>query len=186
MKKNFLFTTLLAAILLAACGKDTKEIIDAVTDRASIPKLHATDITTVVSDSGITRYRVSAPVWDAYDKANPPYWEFPDGIHFERFNEDFDVDANIEANYAHFNERDQLWELRGEVKATNLEGSLFETELLYWDQRNEKVYSDTLIVVTEANGRVITGRHGFESNQNLTKYTIRNSEAVLPVDEERE
>jgi hypothetical protein len=67
-----------------------------------------------------------------------------------------------------------------------VKGSLFETELLFWDQRSERIHTDSLIVITEENGRVIIGKNGFESNQALTKYTIRNSQAILPVEEEDE
>ena len=166
------------------CKRDTKEIIAAVEDRTVIPKLHATDITTIVSDSGITRYRVSASTWDVYDKASAPYWEFIDGILLECFDEDLSVNENIRGNYAHYDERNKIWTLRGSVKATNVEEKLFETELLFWNQQTERIYTDSLITITEPNGRVIIGNNGFNSNQDFTKYDIFNSNAVLPVDEE--
>ena len=179
-----IFFTIIAMFFLSlSCKRDTKEIIGAVENRSTIPKMQATDVITVISDSGITRYRISAPAWDVYDKATTPYWEFVDGIHLERFDKDLLVDANIHSKYAHYNEREQVWTLKEEVKAINMEGSLFETELLTWDQRKESVYTDSLITITETNGRVITGKNGIESNQSLTKYTIRNSQAVLPVED---
>jgi len=156
--------------------------MDAVVDRSTLPKLHATEITTVISDSGITRYRISSPRWDVYDKASQPYWEFPNGIHFERFDLNLKVDANIHSQYARFDENEQLWELRGKVKATNLQGELFETEHLFWNQREERIYSDTLIRVTQAS-HIITGL-GFESNQSMSRYSIRKPQGIFPVNEE--
>ncbi len=164
-----------------ACNNEKPETIGAVVDRSTLPKLHATEITTVISDSGITRYRISAPCWNVYDKASQPYWEFPNGIHFERFDLNLKVDANIHSQYAKFDENRQLWELKGKVRATNIRGELFETEQLFWDQRGERIYSDSLIKITKVN-QIITGI-GFESNQSMTQYTIRLPQGVFPVDE---
>ena len=56
---------------------------------------------------------------------NQPYWEFPQGIHFERFDLNLKVDANIHSEYAKFNENEQLWELRKNVKMTNITRTTF-------------------------------------------------------------
>lgn len=178
--KSGLFTMLIFLSIMA-CSNDKPEKIRAVVDRSKLPRLHATEITTVVSDSGITRYRISTCRWDIYDRAMPPYWEFPKGIHLERFDQLLKVDANIHSLYAKFNENEQLWELKGKVKAINLQGEQFETEKLYWNQRQERIYSDTLVKITQAT-RIITGI-GFESNQTLTKYLIKRPQGIFPVTE---
>jgi LPS export ABC transporter protein LptC len=167
-------------LFLAACSKSDAERIDAVTDRSMTPQLHAENITTLISDSGITRYRINAALWDVYDKAEEPYWEFPLGIYFERFAPDLTVDANIESDYAKYFEKKQLWELKGNVKATNLQGERFESEIMYWDQKNERIYSDTTIVVHRE--KYIINATGFESNQTLTQYDFYKTTGIIYVD----
>jgi len=176
-----ILTVVVVLFIIVACSNDKPEKISAVVDRSKLPKLHATEITTVISDSGITRYRISAPRWDVYDRASQPYWLFPNGIHFERFDQNLKVDANIHSKFAKFKENEQLWELRGKVKMTNIQGELFETEQLFWNQREERFYSDSLIKITQAT-HIITGI-GFESNQTMTHYTIKKPQGVFPVDE---
>lgn len=176
-------TVVVVLFLAGACSKDKPDTIAAIVDRSSLPRLHASEITTVISDSGVTRYRISAPQWNVYDKANQPYWEFPDGIHFEKFDLNLKVDANIHARYARFNENEQLWELKGKVRSTNLQGELFETEQLFWNQREERFYSDSLIKITQKS-HIITGI-GFESNQSMTRYLIRQPQGIFPVDENK-
>lgn len=187
IKTNRNITTALTVVvvlfLAGACSKDKPDTIAAIVDRSSLPRLHAAEITTVISDSGVTRYRISAPQWNVYDKASQPYWEFPDGIHFEKFNLNLKVDANIHARYARFNENEQLWELKGKVRSTNLQGELFETEQLFWNQREERFYSDSLIKITQKS-HIITGI-GFESNQSMTRYLIRQPQGIFPVDENK-
>ena len=94
---------------------------------------------------------------------------------------ELESDASVEADYAHYNEPAQRWMLKGNVKALNLEGEQFETSLLYWDQKNESVYSDSSIVVTRETS-VIKGV-GFRSNQQMTEYTIMNPTGVFPLEE---
>lgn len=177
--KNLTATFIVVVLLISGvgCKKDTPDKIGAVKNRTLIPKLHAQEVTTVISDSGITKYRIYTKQWDVYDKAAEPYWNFPKGLHFERFNEDLVVDANIHANRAKYFDRKRLWELRGKVKAINLMGEMFETEHLYWDQMQERIYSDTLIKVTQKT-RIITGV-GFESNQSMTKYSILKIKGIM-------
>ncbi|MCE1155873.1 MAG: LPS export ABC transporter periplasmic protein LptC, partial [Bacteroidales bacterium] len=60
-------TALLVVVVLfsfISCGSKDTELAEAVSDRATLPQLHAQAITTVISDSGITRYRINTPQWD--------------------------------------------------------------------------------------------------------------------------
>ena len=70
----------------------------------------------------------------------------------------------------------------GNVHIQNLKGEQFDTELLYWDQRAQRIYSDEFIRIEQPD-RIITG-HGFESNKQMTDYTISKHEGIYYVDEE--
>ncbi|MCL1867571.1 MAG: LPS export ABC transporter periplasmic protein LptC [Paludibacter sp.] len=189
MKKNrqtikYFSLIIIVLAFVIGCSKEQKEIIGAIEDRSAAPRMHADSVTTIVSDSGITRYRISAPVWYIYDyNKQEPFWDFPKGIHFERFDQTLKVDANIHANYAKFFENRQLWELKGNVRATNIEGMVFVTEQMFWDQRAEKIFSDSLITITQLDGSKLVGQNGFFANQQLTQYTVINSKANIPVKE---
>ena len=167
-----------------SCEKERTEKIAAVKDRKTLPGLHATKVTTVISDSGITRYRIYTDQWDVFDKAKESYWEFPKGLHFERFDENLAIDANFTSKYGRYYEGRRLWEFRGKVKAINVLGEMFESERLFWDQSQELIYSDTLVKITQLT-RVVSG-YGFQSNQSMTKYSFRatlKGIIVLPPEE---
>lgn len=173
---------LVAVVGVMACQRhDVRLRAEAVTDRSAVPALDAQGVSTLISDSGITRYRITAAKWMIFDKADTPYWEFPEGIYLEKFNEDLVSDATVEADYAYYNEPAQRWTLRGNVKAVNIEGEMFETPLLYWNQKEESVYSDSAIVITKATS-IIRGV-GFRSNQEMTNYTILRPTGVFPIAE---
>jgi len=186
---NKILTAILAVGILffiAACGRNRNEVIDLVIEsRGLFPSQHAVDIVSLVSDSGITRYRMTAPVWKIFDQADPPFWEFPEGIYLERFDTDLNVDANIRSDYAKNFVREELWKLVGNVDATNLEGYRYETERLFWDQRAEEIRSDTTVRVTDPSGLIMYG-DGFVSDQQLLNAVLTNARGVITITEEEE
>lgn len=190
MKSIFTYRPTSIAIVIVvlvgmiACHKGPRLHTDAVTDRAAMPVLDGTNVTTLISDSGITRYRIKTARWMVFDKANPPYWEFPEGIYLERFDEQLNVNAWLQSDYAIYDEQAQIWRLNGNVHAMNLEGEQFETPELYWNQHTEKVYSDSVITITRE-ASIIKGV-GFESNQEMSKYTIRKPTGIFPIKDDEE
>lgn len=178
----------IAACLLLLCigcsHKDVKLRTSAVEDRGSIPVLITDSISTLISDSGITRYRISAPRWEVYDKAVPAHWNFPQGLFLEVFDESLEVQQTIRSRYAYYNQDAHTWLLRDSVHAVNENGELFDTPELNWDQDSEWIYSDSSIVITKQ--QTIIQGVGFTSNQAMTKYTILNPTGIIPVEEDND
>lgn len=168
-------------VLFPSCSSNNKQFAGAIEERDSLPSMRTLGVTTLVSDSGITRYKIITEEWLIYDRKNPPYWAFEKGVYLEKFDSLFQVDANIKADTAYYFTKKELWELRGNVLIKNQKGEQFETQLLFWDQGKEQVYSDEFIRIQQED-KIITG-YGFDSNQQLTKYRIRNSSGIFPVDE---
>ena len=169
--------------------------MDAIDNRAAMPVLDAQEVTTLISDSGVTRFRITASQWQVYDRAKPSYWEFPDGIFLEQFDNMLNVSATLRADYAYYDDQEEVWHLTGNVYATNVNKEQFLTPELFWEQKSERIYSDSCITIIQppspaavqadgdsAKGTVIKGV-GFESNQEMTKYTIRRPTGIFPVDD---
>ena len=164
-------------LLSVACSGRKKIVGEAITERDSLPIMETKGVSTLISDSGIIRYRLQAEDWRVFDKKKPPYWAFEEGVYLETFDTLFQMEANIKADTAYYYEKQKLWKLMGNVVIRNLKGEKFNTELLYWDQNSEKVYSDRFIRIEQPD-RIITGR-GFDSNQQMTKYTIHKPEGIF-------
>ena len=141
----------------------------------------STDVTMLISDSGITRYRLETKEWVIFEEASEPYNYFPEKIHGERLDSLFNVEAVFDADTAYYYYRIKLWKLIDNVKAVNLAGEQFETDLLFWDDAEERIYSDQFIRITK--GEFINTGTGFESNRTLSEYRIFNSKAEIPVRE---
>lgn len=171
-------------LLFSSCGGKKKELGEAITERDSLPSMATLGVVTYISDSGVTRYRMEAEEWLMYDRKRPSYWAFEKGVYLEQFDSLFNVDASIKADTAYFYDKQKLWKLMGNVDIKNRKGERFNTELLYWNQATEKVYSDRFIRIEQPE-RIITG-YGFDSNQQMTIYQIRNMRGIFYVDEEEQ
>lgn len=168
-------------VLFPACSGKDKNLAEAITERDSLPSMKSLGVTTLISDSGITRYKIITEEWTVFDKKDPPYWAFEKGVYLEKFDSLFRIDASIKADTAYYYEKKKLWELRSNVNIRNLKGDKFDTQLLFWDEKKEEIYSDKFIRI-EQEDKIITG-YGFESNQELTEYQIRNTTGIFTVED---
>ena len=168
-------------VLFPACSGKDKNLADAITERDSLPSMKSLGVTTLISDSGVTRYKIVTEEWTVFDKKNPPYWAFEKGVYLEKFDSLFRIDASIKADTAYYYEKKKLWELRRNVNIRNLNGDKFDTDLLFWDEKKEQIYSDKFIRI-EQEDKIIEG-YGFESNQELTEYQIKNTSGIFTVEE---
>lgn len=171
-------------LLLPGCGGKKADLGEAITERDSLPMMTTLGVVTYISDSGVTRYRMDADEWLVYDRKKPSYWAFEKGVYLEQFDSLMNVDASIKADTAYYYDRQKLWKLMGNVDIKNRKGERFNTELLFWNQATEKVYSDRFIRIEQPD-RIITG-YGFDSNQQMTNYKIRNMGGIFYVDEEEQ
>ncbi|MDD4609210.1 MAG: LPS export ABC transporter periplasmic protein LptC [Bacteroidaceae bacterium] len=178
---NSIIATLLVAIMLLfySCSKKAEETRVLVV-RDSLPAMFTKDVNTLVSDSGIIRYKIIAKEWMIFDKKSPSYWSFEKGVYLEKFDTLLHVEASIEADTAYFFDKKKLWELKGNIHIKNQKEETFDTEQLFWDQNTKRVYSKKFIRIQQID-KVITG-YGFESNEQFTNYEIRNSGGIFPFD----
>lgn len=172
-----LFAAVVIACSSVSCRDEAKmEVVNI--DAAAVPTMLTRDVETLISDSGITRFRIETPVWYVYDEATEPYWRFPEGLYLEKFDNIFRKEATIRSDSATYLKNKQLWRLDGNVDISNVANERFLTQQLFWDQRARKVYSDSFIHIERAD-RVIEG-YGFESNEQMSRYTIRNVAGIFP------
>ena len=183
ISKNITATTLVAVmfVLFSACSGKNKNLADAISENDTLPSMTSLGVTTLISDSGITRYKIVTEEWTIFDKKNPPYWAFEKGVYLEKFDTLFNIDASIKADTAYYYEKKKLWELKGNVQIHSQRGDKFRTQQLYWDENKKRIYSDKFIQI-EQEDKAITG-YGFESNQELTEYEIKNTTGIFTIED---
>lgn len=170
-------------ILASSCGGDRREGIPDIQDTRNYPTMLTTDVSTFVSDSGYTRYHITAPLWIMYEEADTPHWRFPDGLFMEKYDDDMNPTATFTSDSATYMSQHKIWRFDGNVHMVNTDGDRFDTPQLFWDQNHKRVYSDSFMHI-ERTERIIEG-YGFESNEAMTEYTVMNPQMILPIDRMR-
>ena len=145
----------MGAVMLFSCKTDPKEI-DRITQGAEMPESSGEDLELLYSDSARLKYKVITPLYHKYNQENKKYDEFPKGIQATLYDKEGKIIGSIVSEYAKKLEDEELWEVRNNVVVTNAEGSKLETELLYWDMKKERIYTDRFARLTSGR-RIIEG-----------------------------
>lgn len=164
---HVVFILILIGLAVLSCEKKIPFIPKS--DLLTLPSLTARDFRTVLNDSGRIQLIMFSPLMEKYDKADPPISEFRKGIKVDVYNGHDKPVATVTARYAKCTSNN-LWELRDSVVVVNEDNEKLETELLFWNQEKDRIYTDRFVKIT--NEDVISQGIGFESDSHLTRRKI--------------
>lgn len=163
-----------------SCRDDIEIINRSISE--DTPTLTVTDFNTAYSDSALLQMRMEAPLMEYYGKMEEPYSEFTKGIIVWFYDGKEEPTGKISARYARYDESKELWEVRDSVVAINENNDILETELLYWNEPKDIIYTDKFVRITQED-QIIRG-YGLESDPRFSKWTIKNVTATLYLDDE--
>lgn len=172
-----------AAVLLcnSSCSGDDEHHGPKIGVRDSLPVLKSIGVSTMISDSGVIRYKIISEEWYIYDHKDPTYWSFEKGLFVEKFDESYHVEAFISCDTAYYYDMKRLWKFMGRVNMKNLKGETFRTSLLYWDQVSHEFYSDRYMEI-DGETQKLSG-YDFRSDERMTRYSIHSSAGAFPLKE---
>ena len=180
------YTSLLLFVVLSvlcACSEQKEHTADAINPEDSVSVMISYGINTLVSDSGIMKYRIVAEKWEINEIKNPPRWFFPRGLFMEQFDEKFHVETYIQADTAYNYTQQKLWHLIGNVRVKTVDGLRFWSEELWWDQNRHELYSNLYSHVVTPE-REIEGAY-FTSDEHMRHYKVTNTKGNFIREEEK-
>lgn len=183
--RSFIFTAIAAFLLilsLASCRKN----IDVIprSEIENMPSSTTKDVNLVLNDSGLVQLTMKAPLLEQYENVEKPYTEFRMGIRVTFFEGKDSAQARISSNYAKYQHLEKVWELRDSVEVIDNKASRLETELLYWSQEKDLIYTDRFVKLTSSD-QIMTGM-GFESDSHLRTKKFKKVWAIIYLNEETE
>jgi len=131
------------------------------------------------TDSGKVTVNLLAPLLKDYSNYNFPYQEFPEGIVLY-FWED-DNKSTITSDYAIKYEATGLVDLRSNVKIVSSDSTVVTANQLYWDQKNEWIFTNQPYQIMFADGSYNDGEQ-FDSNQEFTTFMSRKNQGIQLID----
>lgn len=169
---KFIFWAIIATFV-ASCQEAVEHTAPAIRDRDSVAIMTSYGVNTLISDSGIIKYRIVTERWEVNQNRNPSRWIFDKGLFLEQFDERFHIQAYIQCDTAFYFDQQRLWELRSRVRILTKEGLRFSSERLYWDEVKHELYSNVFsrLVTPE---RTLEGSY-FRSDEKMTHYLVTNS-----------
>ncbi len=187
MHKSATYGIIVAAVLLcgaaalSSCKSKVEVIYEPVTKE--LPAMTAYNFETQYTDSGKVKMVMKAKVLESYKDDKYTRNEFPEGLIALIYNGRPTPQANIASKYAKYTEKDKLWELRDSVVIIDDQGKILQTELLYWNEAKELVYSDRYVKITDKDQ--ITMGTGYEYDLRTGDYEIKKTSAKLYIEDEK-
>ena len=125
------------------------------------------DMFIVHTQNGKIQMRAQAPLMEKYEKDSLSYELFPEGFFVYGYADDGLLETEIIADNAKHVKHDngeETWSAFGNVVVKNLiNQEVMETDTLYWDQKNEKIYTHCYVRMYSPKG-FLQG-YGMESDQ---------------------
>jgi hypothetical protein len=160
-------------MFLVSCKEQKEHTAPGISPRDSVAMMISYGVNTLISDSGVIKYRIVAERWEVNTNRNPSRWIFDKGVFLEQFDEKFHVQSYIQADTAYYFDQQRLWELRGRVSILTKDGVRFHSEQLYWDENKHELYSHVFSHL-ETPERTLQGSY-FVSDEKMTRYFVSNS-----------
>ena len=125
------------------------------------------DMFVVQTENSIISMRASAPLMEKYENDSLSYELFPKGISVFGYTEEGMLETEIVADNARhlkYDDGRESWEAFGNVVIKNLMNQeTMETDTLYWDQKNERIYTHCYVRMYSPDG--FAQGYGMESDQ---------------------
>ena len=117
------------------------------------------DMFIVQTKNGVIQMRAEAPVMERYERDTMSFELFPSGFFVYGYTDDEKLETEIVADRARhlkFKDGRESWEAFGNVVVKNLiKQEVMETDTLYWDQKEEKIYMHILLRLVTMYGLVL-------------------------------
>jgi LPS export ABC transporter protein LptC len=168
-----------AAIIFYSCNQEVEKI-EAFSSPENLPILSATDFETTYTDSFKVQFYMKAPIVQSFDSEGQSYNEFPKGILLVKYDSNERIISRITSDYARQYDKENKWEAKNNVVAVNSLGDTLKTELLIWEEKSGRIYSDKFVKII-CPDKIIKGI-GFESDQNLQNWSIKNVTGTLYIE----
>ncbi len=167
-------TALAVAFVVYSCKSNLGEAAVLKIDETPVQSVRNMFI--VQSENGKIQMRASADLMQKYERDTLSYELFPEGFSVYGYTDDGLLETEIvadNAKHTKYEDGRETWEAFGNVVVKNLiKEEVMETDTLYWDQKNEKIYTHCYVKMYSPDG--FMQGYGMESDQRARNSIIFN------------
>ena len=170
-------TAFAVAFVVYSC-KSNLGVADSL-DISQTPVQTVDNMFVVQSENGILQMRMEADLMERYEKDTMSYELFPQGFAVYGYTDGGLLETEIisdNAIHETFEDKRETWKAYGNVVVRNIiKKEVLETDTLYWDRKNERIFTDCYVKLYSPDGYM--QGYGMESDQRA-----RNSVILQPFD----
>jgi len=170
------------AITFFACEGNYKNVQN-LNRKDGAPIAEGISVNTKYTDSGKVIFNLITPRFLGYSNLEFPYSEFPDGIEVHSWDEN-GKESIVTAEYAIQYDNTDLIDLRENVVLTT-QDVVVTAEQLYWDQKNNWVFTDRPYKMKLKDGSFNEGQ-GFDSSEDFKTFLSLRNQGVQIIEPKKE
>ncbi|MFQ3349512.1 MAG: LPS export ABC transporter protein LptC [Candidatus Arcticimaribacter sp.] len=167
-------------ILFCSCDLSNSQPVNLDSDKIS-PAGTGYTIRMVYTDSTRVKAILEAPLYLDYSNLSLPYSEFPEGLKVT-FLDEFMNENIVLADFGTLYNSTKIIDLVGNVSLTSSDGSILNTEQLYWDASNDWIFTEREFRFVGSEYNVLANR--LDTNKEFTKFQTGKLTGTVAVKEE--
>ena len=148
-------------------------------DIQSVPVQTVQGMKAVQTSNGVLQMRMESNLLQRFENDSLSYELFPEGFDVYAYNESGELETQIKSDVAKHTtpkKKEEKWEAYGNVVITNfLKGERMETDTLYWDREEGRIFTHCLVRMYSPSGYM--QGYGMESDE-----MARNARIERPFD----
>ena len=180
---NALAFSLLITLVFVSCGElsqeQTKQIDEALQDSLT-STTETWDVDMEIIEEGEKKIRLWGSYAATYSNNNKNETRIDGPVKIHVFDSTGSVKTKVYSNRAVYQPEKAIFELYGDVRVNTNDDRHLESEYLNWNQNDNSIKTPKFVIITTPTDSI--AGTGFESNTDLTDYTIKEPKGRVIVD----
>jgi len=161
---------------ICSCSNNYQEVQNLAKKRIPVDK--ALNVESYLSQDGLVKAKLTAPLMIRAIISDTPKTEFPQSLHVD-FYDSIKIESRLFAKYGLYYNTKRLVFLRDSVVVFNMTGDTLRCEELWWDQNKELIYTNVPVHIRKPDEKI--DGTGLVADQNFTHWTITNAKGPINV-----
>lgn len=175
---------LLCMAMLFSCNNDMRNLQQLSIQR-KFPQGEAYDFKLVYTDSTKVVAVVTSKLNKDFTNQRMPYSEFPEGVKVEFYDQARHKNI-VEANYGIIYPSSDMVELRDNVVLTTYDGKKLKTSQLFWDQKEDWIFTDREFSFTDETKGTVTNGIGMDFDKKFSTVKAHKTTGILAIEDNEE
>ena len=175
---------LMSMAMLFSCNNDMRKL-QQLSIQKKFPQGEAFDFKLVYTDSTKVVAVVTSKLNKDFTNQRMPYSEFPEGVKVEFYDQARHKNI-VEANYGIIYPSSDMVELRDNVILTTYDGKKLKTSQLFWDQKEDWIFTDREFSFTDETKGTVTNGIGMDFDKKFSTVKAHKTTGILAIEDNEE